>query len=64
MRIVKIWNKKRGSWSCSSKGREIWDTVGKAKAVLNTSYFPEYGCHKSDYEFVVFECCEVSRVET
>lgn len=64
MRAVKIWNKKRGSWSCSSRGRDIWGTVSAAKTVMKTSYFPEYGCHKSDYEFVVFECHEVSRVET
>lgn len=64
MRIVKIWNKKRGDWFYSNNGKGIWSTIGKAEAVMKTAHFPECGCHRSDYEFVVFECHEVSRVET
>ena len=63
MQFVKIWNKKRERWFCSQKGRDMWFSVGKAKAVMKTSYFPDYGCHMSDYEFVVFDCIEKSRVE-
>lgn len=63
MALVKLWNKRRERFFTSGKGRDTWSSVGKIKATMKTSYFPDVGCHKSDYEFVTYELVETSREE-
>ena len=63
MKLVKIWNTKRERFFSSGKGRDSWGSVGKARTVMKTSYFPEYGYHASDYVFITYDLVEASRVE-